>query len=455
MPFSLTNTLSTFISLMDHVLCSFSGKFVVVYFVDILIYNKSLKEHLEYLRSMLHMLRKEKLYAKFDKCSLCIEQVIFLGFVISSKGMEVDEEKVRAIEEWPTAKTLSEVRSFHGLDSFYRRFVKDFSTLVAPLTEIVKKSVGFKWEEGQEKAFNSLKENLTNAPLLVLPNFTKSFNIESIDIGAVLMQEGHHIAYFSEKLRGATVNYLIYNKKLFALGKLNKRHTKWLEFIEQFPYVIKYKKGKENICSLSTLDAKLLGFEYVKELYVIGPDFVHIYIACEKENKLCVSKSSLGELLIRKTHGGGLTGYFGIKMTLSTMCKYFYWPYKKHDVEKICDKYITCKKAKLKVNPHRLYTLLPISNAPWIDLSMDFLFSKMVHFIACHKTDDATNVADLLHDMPRSIVSNIYTKFLSHFWRTLWSKLGTQLLFSTTCHPQIDGQTEVVNHTLSTLHFST
>ncbi|RDX64709.1 Retrovirus-related Pol polyprotein, partial [Mucuna pruriens] len=111
-----------------------------------------------------------------------------------SKGVEVDEEKEKAIKEWPTPKTLSEMRSFQGLDSFYRRFVKDFSTLATLLTEIVKKSVGFKWEEEQEREFNSLKEKLTNAPLLLLPNFTKYFEIESdassIGIRAILMQ-GH------------------------------------------------------------------------------------------------------------------------------------------------------------------------------------------------------------------------------------------------------------------------
>ncbi|RDX93858.1 hypothetical protein CR513_23830, partial [Mucuna pruriens] len=123
-------------------------------------------------------------------------------------------------------------------------------------------------------------------------------------------------------------------------------------------------------------------------------------------------------------------GYFGIKKTLSTLHEYFYWSHMKHDVEKICDKCITCKKAKSKVNRYRLYTPLPISNAPWIDHSMDLVFFKMTYFIACHKMDDVTNVADLffkevvrLRGMPRSIVSYRDVKFLSYFWRTLWNKL--------------------------------
>ena len=137
-------------------------------------------------------------------------------------------------------------------------------------------------QEVQEKSLNLLKEKLCNAPLLVLPNFSKTFEIEcdalGVGIGAILMQEGKPIAYFSEKLNGDALNYLIYDKEMYALvraletwqhylmpkefvihmdheslkhikgqGKLNQRHAKWIEFIETFPYVIRYKKGKENV----------------------------------------------------------------------------------------------------------------------------------------------------------------------------------------------------------------
>lgn len=183
MPFGLTNAPSTFMRLMNHVLRAFIGKFVVVYFDDILIYSKTLDEHVEHLKLVLDVLRKEKLFANLKKCTFCTDRLVFLGFVVSARGIEVDEEKVKAIQDRPTPTSVGNVRSFHGLASFYRRFVKDFSSLAAPLTEVIKKHVGFKWGNEQEKAFSLLKEKLTNAPLLALPNFAKTFEID------VMLQE--------------------------------------------------------------------------------------------------------------------------------------------------------------------------------------------------------------------------------------------------------------------------
>ncbi|KAL2253005.1 UNVERIFIED_CONTAM: Transposon Tf2-12 polyprotein, partial [Sesamum indicum] len=221
MPFGLSNVPSTFMRLMNHVLRAFIGKFVVVYFDDILVYSSTLEEHVTHLKQVLEVLRKERLFGNLKKCDFCTNKVIFLGFVVSSEGITVDEEKLKAIQDWPTPTTIGEVRSFHGLASFYRRFVKDFSTMAAPLNELTKKNVPFKWGNAQEKAFQAIKEKLTHAPLLALPDFGKTFEIEcdasGIGIGGVLMQGGRPVAYFSEKLSGPTLNYPTYDKELYAL----------------------------------------------------------------------------------------------------------------------------------------------------------------------------------------------------------------------------------------------
>ena len=139
MPFGLTNAPSTFMRLMNHVLRSFIGQFVVFYFDDILIYSKTQEDHAVHIKCVLAVLREEKLYANVEKCTFCTNKVVFLGFVVSAKGVEVDEEKIKAIREWMPPQNVSQVRSFLGLTGFYRRFVRDFSTIFAPLNELTKK----------------------------------------------------------------------------------------------------------------------------------------------------------------------------------------------------------------------------------------------------------------------------------------------------------------------------
>ena len=196
-----------------------------------------------------------------------------------------------------------------------------------------------------------------------------------------------------------------------------------------------------------------------------------------KESKLCIPQGTHRKLLVKESHEGGLMGHFGVDKTLDLLKGKLFWPHMRRDIQRHCFRCISCLKAKAKTMLHGLYTPLPIANAPWEDISMDFIlglprtargydsisvvvdrFSKMAHFIPCHKVNDAQNISNLffrevvrLHGLPRSIVSDRDPKFISHFWKTLWEKLGTGLQFSTSCHPQTDGQIEVVNRSLGTM----
>jgi hypothetical protein len=171
MPFVLTNAPSTFMRLMNEVLRAFIEKFVVVYFDDILIYSKSIDEHIDHLHAVFNAPRDAHLFGNLDKCTFCTDRVSFLGYVATPQGIEVDHANVVAIHCWPIPKALSQVQSFLGLVGFYRRFVKDFSTIVAPLNELTKKGVPFTWGTRHENVFNMLKEKLTHAPLLQVPDF--------------------------------------------------------------------------------------------------------------------------------------------------------------------------------------------------------------------------------------------------------------------------------------------
>ncbi|RDY08904.1 Retrovirus-related Pol polyprotein from transposon gypsy, partial [Mucuna pruriens] len=124
---------------------------MVVYFDDILVYFACVDDH------------DESLYVNLEKCTFFTQEVIFWGFMVGFKGVQVDEKKVKVIQSWPTPTNISNVQSFHELASFYRHFVKDFGTIATPLNEIIKKDVGFKWEEPQEKVFQTLKKRLSNA----------------------------------------------------------------------------------------------------------------------------------------------------------------------------------------------------------------------------------------------------------------------------------------------------
>ncbi|KAG5534031.1 hypothetical protein RHGRI_022247 [Rhododendron griersonianum] len=146
MPFGLTNAPSTFMRVMTQMLQPLLGICVVVYFDDILVYSRCFEDHLSHLQQVFEILRREKFYGNLKKCSFAIDKVVFLGYVVSSKGVHMDEDKIKAIVEWPTPTSVHEVRSFHGLVTFYRRFIANFSSIAAPLTDCLKQRV-FIWSQ--------------------------------------------------------------------------------------------------------------------------------------------------------------------------------------------------------------------------------------------------------------------------------------------------------------------
>ena len=145
-PFGLSNAPSTFMRVMTQVLRPFMGKFVVVYFDDILIYSKSKDQHLTHLEQVCTALRKESLYVNLKKCSFFTDKVIFLDFVVSSEGVSIDPQKIKAIVDWLELKNIHEVWSFHGLATFYLHFIRGFSTIMAPSTDCMKQGE-FKWSK--------------------------------------------------------------------------------------------------------------------------------------------------------------------------------------------------------------------------------------------------------------------------------------------------------------------
>ncbi|XP_074287850.1 uncharacterized protein LOC141613006 [Silene latifolia] len=172
LPFGLTNAPAVFMDLMNRVFRSYLDKFVIIFIDDILIYSKNEEEHANHLRTVLETLRKNQLYAKCSKCAFWLGEMSFLGHVISAEGIKLDPQKINTITNWPILKNVAEVRSCLRLAGYYRRFVKDFSKIVQPLTNLIRKSKKFEWSEKCDRAFGKVKNRLTSVPVLTLPNGT-------------------------------------------------------------------------------------------------------------------------------------------------------------------------------------------------------------------------------------------------------------------------------------------
>ncbi|WVZ78310.1 hypothetical protein U9M48_026046 [Paspalum notatum var. saurae] len=224
MSFGLTNAPAYFMNLMNKVFMEYLDKFVVVFIDDILIYSKTEEEHEEHLRLVLQKLRDHKLYAKLSKCEFWLDQVPFLGHIVSKGGIMVDPSKISSVMDWKVPEVVKEVRGFLGLAGYYRRFIESFSRIAKPMTSLLEKGVPFNWTKERQAAFDELKKRLTTAPVLTLPDLTKSFTVycdaSKEGLGCVLMQEGKVIAYASRQLRKHEVNYPTHDLELAVLCML-------------------------------------------------------------------------------------------------------------------------------------------------------------------------------------------------------------------------------------------
>ena len=282
MPFGLTNAPAAFMDLMNRVFRPYVDQFVVVFIDDILVYSKDRESHDAHLRVVLETLRKEHLYAKLSKCEFWMNEVSFLGHIVSKEGIQVDPKKIEVVVEWKPPRNVTEVRSFLGLAGYYRRFVKGFSMTAAPMTRLLQKNVKYEWSEKCQRSFDKLKAFLTEA--LVLTQLTRGreyviFSDASLNgLGCVLMQEGKVVAYASRQLKPHEKNYpkhdlelaaivfalkiwrhYLYEEKCFiytdhkslkyfpSQRELNLRQRRWMELIKDYDCVIDYHSGKANV----------------------------------------------------------------------------------------------------------------------------------------------------------------------------------------------------------------
>ena len=288
MPFGLTNAPAQFQAHMQTIFGDLLDISVVIYLDDILIFSKTLEEHRSVVREVLKRLHQHGLYAKLSKCEFHKKAVEFLGLVVSSRGLEMCQDKVAALKDWPTPKNLREVQAFLGFANFYRRFIPNYSQIAVPLTRLTKKDQPFSWSPATEAAFSELRRRFTEAPVLLHPQFDKPFIIETdasdTATGGILSQYGpdgllHPCAYRSSKMSAAEENYDIYDKELLSIvlafqdwriylegsphqirvisdhknleqfmttKVLNRRQARWSELLSSYNFVIEHRPGALN-----------------------------------------------------------------------------------------------------------------------------------------------------------------------------------------------------------------
>lgn len=288
LPFGLKNAAASFQRLMELVLKDFRGKSCFVYIDDIVVYSRTEEEHLTHLQAIFHCLYKAGLTINLQKCNLMQKSLMFLGHVVSSDGIQTDPAKVEAVSKFPVPQCLKEVQRFLGLAGWYQRFINRFSEKAAPLHALKRKGATWSWTEECQKSFELIKQDLTNAPVLMAPDLTKSFKVQTdaseVGLGAVLTQElegaEHVIAYASRLLQGAEKSYSVSEKDCCAViwavekwrpylegrpfeiitdhaaltwvfnhPKPSSRLTRWAIRVQEFDFSVKYRKGQCPILS--------------------------------------------------------------------------------------------------------------------------------------------------------------------------------------------------------------
>jgi hypothetical protein len=289
LPFGLTNAPATFMRMVNDIFQPYLDQFVIIFIDDFLIFSRTIEEHEQHIRAILDLLRKHKLYAQRKKCAFFQRKVEFLGHTITSEGVGPEQHKIDAVRDWPQPTNLKELRSFLGLASFYRRFVKNFAHIASPLTDATKKEkTVWSWTPSMQAAFERLKTALITAPVLLTADQNKPFVLRPdasiAAIGAVLLQDQGQglqpVAYESRKLTPVETKLSTYERELLAIVHATKvwRHylqgstftiltdhdslkwvmtqstypatqkqARWLERLKEFDFEIQHAPGKTNV----------------------------------------------------------------------------------------------------------------------------------------------------------------------------------------------------------------
>ncbi|TYK00184.1 DNA/RNA polymerases superfamily protein [Cucumis melo var. makuwa] len=409
MPFGLTNTPAVFMDLMNRIF----HQFVIVFIDDILVYSVDREVHKEHLRIILQTLRH----------------------VVSAKGVSVDPQKVEAVVNWERPTSATEVCSFLGLAGYYRRFIEDFSRLALPLTALTRKNVKFEWSDKCEQSFQELKKILVIAPILPLPVTGKDYVIycdaSRLGLGCVLMQDENVIDYASRQLKTHECNYPTHDLELAAVVLALKI---WRHYLFRANVVADALSRKSRLPKsvLYGIQVALLSLEVEFELRTDE--------AIVKQGRLCVPNiNELKNVILEKAHSSAYAMHPGSTKMYKTLKKTYWWSGMKKQIAEYVDRCLICHQVKpVKQRPGGFLNPLPVPKWKWKHITMDFLFGLPR---TSNGHDGIWVIVDRLTKTTR-FISVKATSTLDQLARLYVYKIkamGTGLKFSTSFHPQTDG----------------
>lgn len=432
-PMGLSNSPARFQSVMNRIFQPLLNKCVTVYLDDILVFSKTPEEHIEHLKQVFDILRNHEFVVSREKSQFNLPEVQYLGHIVGRDGLKVDPKKVAAVQNWPRPETVTQVRSFVGFVNYFRRFIDHFAEKARPLNQLLngqrKKHAKVVWTAECQQAFEVLKKCLTTAPVLAVPDFSKLFVVEAdasdLCLGAVLLQDGHPVAYESRTFLPAERNYHTTERELCAVvhalktwrcylwgnqftimsdheplkylqnkGTLTARQARWSEFLSAFNYVWVYKKGstmmadalsrlpQQPTCAVATVSEgptlkQLIAEASKLDDWFTKPRNVKSLVKrgdCWYKGRRLVVPQAMRLQVLEELHDAPYSGHRGVTKTVALVAENFWWPKMREEIQHHVRTCAMCQTTKAKtVKPGGQLQPLPIPRDRWESIAMDFI----------------------------------------------------------------------------------